>query len=146
MHWGIFWLLITQQFRFHWILTNRHFALNTVKLCTTDYIYNSRLNKSLPIWNKIKNWKELGKKKINQEITGHLASGFISFSAFGLVKWSITKLKTINWGPVIFYHWGGGGGGGGGKISLEEHSFQGGMERLTVILDRALWGKGTLGN
>ena len=40
----------------------------------------------------------------------------------------------------------GGGGLGGGRISLEEHSFQGGMERLTVILDRALWGKGTLGN
>ena len=43
-----------------------------------------------------------------------------------------------------------GGGGvyhlGGGRISLEEHSFQGGMERLTVILDRALWGKGTLEN
>ena len=37
-------------------------------------------------------------------------------------------------------------GGGGGRISLEEHSFQGGMKRLTVILDRALWGKGTLGN
>ena len=34
---------------------------------------------------------------------------------------------------------------GGGRISLEEHIFQGGMERLTVILDRALWGKGTLG-
>ena len=54
----------------------------------------------------------------------------------------------MNWGPVIFYHLGGGGGLGGrgwGDFS-GGNSFQGGMERLTVILDRALWGKGTLGN
>ena len=33
-----------------------------------------------------KELKRIGLKKKNQEITGHLASGFISFSAFGLVK------------------------------------------------------------
>lgn len=57
-----------------------------------------------------KELKRIGKKK-NQEITGHLASGFISFSAFGLVKWSITKLKTMNWGTSHFLSPGGGGRG-----------------------------------
>ena len=53
----------------------------------------------------------------------------------------------MNWGPVIFYHLGGGGLGGRGWEDFSGgNSFQGGMERLTVILDRALWGKGTLGN
>ena len=147
MHWGIFWLLITQQFRFHWILTNRYFALNTVKLCTTDYIYNSRLNKSLPKWNKIKNWKGLGKKKKkNQEITGHLASGFISFSAFGLVKWSITKLKTMNWGPVIFYHRGGGGLGGRGWEDFSGGTqFPGGYGEVNSHSWQSIMGEGHLG-
>ena len=52
------------------------------------------------------------------------------------------KIKDNELGTSHFLSPGGGGLGG----REEEHSFQGGMERLTVILDKALWGKGTLGN